>query len=255
MTMLLVDLGNSRLKWALSRSGEVREPQALVHEGEFSAGLFDCAWANVVPPTRLVLANVAGANAADALQAWVCERWGLRAEFVVATRSACGVVNGYTEPARLGIDRWAAMVAAHHRYDESVIVVDCGTAITVDAIAADGHHLGGLIAPGCMLMRHALDAGTVGVGPTAHRGVAALNLGADSQSGVASGVLHGALGFIERALATARRALHGVPQAVITGGDAAVLAPFLAVPYAHEPELVLAGLALLAEARDSESKE
>jgi type III pantothenate kinase len=255
MTTLLVDVGNSRLKWACHVNGGLGETRALAHRGEPDAELFERAWADMVPPTRVVVSNVAGRHARDALHEWGCKRWGIAPEFPIAASAACGVINGYSEPGRLGIDRWAALLAAYRRYGGPLAVVDCGTAITVDAIARDGHHRGGLIAPGCTLMHRSLDAGTEGIGPTGRNASGSLTLGVDTPSGVACGVLHGAVGFIEQALATAERVLGEVPQVVITGGDAATLIPFLTTSHPHEPELVLAGLALLAEDRITEDME
>jgi type III pantothenate kinase len=246
--MLLVDLGNTRLRWATHSGGVLGESCSLAHHRTFDAALFERAWGGMSAPQRLIIANVVGSCAGEALRAWAHEHWQVAPEVAGARRAACGVSNAYAEPARLGIDRWAALVAAHNRYNGPLAVVDCGTAITVDAVTSDGRHLGGLIAPGCALMGRALDAGTQGVGRTEPGGCAALSLGADTLTGAACGVLHGAVGFIEHAVATAERSLNAVPRVVLTGGDAVRLRPFLRASCVHEPDLVLAGLALLAEA-------
>lgn len=238
MTILVVDIGNSRAKWALAGEGGLHDRGACAHREQTD-------WPQRLPrrrPAAVFVASVAGADALGALERHCGEAWGLAPQRVVSTAAACGVTNAYTNPERLGADRWLACVAAYQRARTRVLVVDAGTALTVDAVAANGRHLGGLIAPGVATMRTSLRAGTQLQGldaPVVTRGLAN-----DSDAAVASGSLQAALALIERARAAVR------PRSLfLTGGEAPLLAPHLRGNWQLAPDLVLEGLATIAAER------
>lgn len=168
-------------------------------------------------------------------------------EFIIAQHSAFGVSNGYSEPHKLGPDRWAALIAAHHAQLGATCIVDCGTALTIDVLTADGKHLGGLIMPGLNLMRSALFFHTHALPCKMNLETETdiASLARDTQAGIRSGTLYAVVATIERVIAdiASDRKLR---TRVITGGDAEHIAPRLAGHYRHEPDLVLQGLAIIA---------
>lgn len=249
--ILLLDAGNTRLKWACLVGGVLQPGEALERGGDTGADVraLSLAWAPLPPPERILAANVLGQAFAAALSASTVEAWSVAVETITPQREAFGVINGYAEPERLGADRWLALIAAHRYVGGAACVVDCGTAITIDALGGDGAHLGGLILPGLGLMRRALTAGTQGIRVETGRPEQEVPLtsAADTRSALMAGTLCAAVAGIDRAVAGLRAPLGGDPVCLITGGDAGRLLPLLAGPYVHRPELVLEGLALIAE--------
>ena len=244
--ILLLDSGNSRVSWALESRGGLGEigQQAWSDPRPLAA-----AWADLAAPQRIVAANVAGEDAERRMQQAAAERWGLAVEFAHSGERCCGLRNGYRDPARLGIDRWLAMIAAYHRVQGPVVVVDCGTAVTVDLVDADGRFRGGAILPGLRLARTALRHGTAGLGggyEEAELTAAATSTGA----GIVSGTRLGLAGAIERLAAEQAALVGGKVAVVLTGGDADGVLPLLRPISGAMPAcitgLVLEGLALWA---------
>jgi type III pantothenate kinase len=237
MNRLLVDIGNSRVKWRV-------ETDAGMRSGAAAHGDAEMAWQAIKAIEEVVATNVAGEVQRAGLEDTAARLWACPVRWITATRNAGGVVNAYAEPARLGADRWAALIAARAREEGPAWVVDCGTALTIDGLAADGRHLGGLIVPGLSLMRGALYAKAPGI-PDEGEGGEGL-LGGDTRSAVSLGALHCAAGFIEHVVARGREAMDADTQLYLTGGDAARLSGLVSVPHEVVPELVLDGLAVLA---------
>lgn len=245
--LLLVDVGNSRLKWASWDAGKLTPGEALAYRAEEFAAVLGEAWAELGAVTRVVVSCVAGPPVIAALQDWARDRWGCVPEFARAEVAAHGVRNAYREPQRLGSDRWAALVAAHRRWPEALCLVDCGTAVTVDALRGDGQHLGGFIVPGLQLMRHALIQSTSGIAAAdvgRHRPALFAH---DTGTGVAEGSLHAVAGFAERMVRLSTAALGAPPRCVMTGGDAPRVLEVLDGTWEYAPQLVLEGLAEIAQ--------
>lgn len=245
--ILVLDVGNTRVKWACLTPGGLQDFGDAPLGGADLTSLVTAACARHGRPARVVTCNVAGEECAARLRAATEKHWGLRPEFVAPVRSACGVVNGYREPERLGADRWAALIAARHLNLGAAYIVDCGTAVTVDALDAAGAHLGGIILPGLALMRAALNTRTRGINYAApHDNTLDITpLARDTANAVASGTLYAVAAAIDRAATDIGNTL---PDAVriITGGDAERVRPLLAGAWRHEPHLVLQGLAVIA---------
>ncbi|MCB1876956.1 MAG: type III pantothenate kinase [Chromatiales bacterium] len=253
--MLLLDIGNSRIKWAWHDKDGLRKDGNASHKGsEDPTLLFEQCWGATDPgPSRLVVANVAGGTMADALTEWCQDRWQITPHFIAVSKSAAGVNNGYREPEHLGVDRWAAMIGARHRAAGSAVVVDCGTAITIDVLARGGKHSGGLILPGIGMMAGCVLAGTHGVDrPVAGndgRTRGAL-LARDTKEAVEAGTLYAAVAFLDRVLNDVRAELGDKTRAWITGGDAPRLLGLINPAFEHAPLLVLEGLLKLAQEGD-----
>lgn len=249
--ILLIDIGNNRIKWAALTRGNLR-PGGHTARPQDPGGFAACAaqlWEGLKKPKGIVISNVAGPAYADAVAAWLLERWQAQARFVIAERAAFGVTNAYTVPERLGPDRWAALIAARHRCEESACIVDAGTAVTIDVLAADGSHQGGLIIPGLHMMRRALLEHTQDILPAtiapSHGDITLL--ARDTRDGVDGGTLYTLVAVIDRVVADVGVELGNKPSRLLTGGDAPALLPLLAGEYRHVPELVLEGLAIIAE--------
>ena len=247
--ILLVDVGNSRLKWAFAEGGKLEGQGSARYQLSTLAQTLDSDWPHLARPDRVMVASVAGSVAQETLGTWVDAHWEVAAEFLVPCRASHGVTNAYTHPERLGADRWAALIAAHHRHEGPCCIVDCGTAITIDAVSGAGEHLGGLILPGLTMMRQALVENTQQIGPVARGNVSLL--ARNTEDGVTAGTLYTLVAAIDRIVADVATELGTTVSRIATGGDAAMLLPLLTGSWQHEPEIVLSGLALLAEKQDS----
>lgn len=240
--ILLADVGNSRIKWASCDQGTFQIRGQSNHRSEHWAELATRLWGTLDHPTRTILVSVAGAEARAYLADWIRQTWAIEAEFVVSTVEAHGVCNAYAEPERLGADRWVALIAARALIGTSCIVVDCGTAITIDALAADGRHLGGVIIPGMRLMREALYRETRQIPPEA--GEARL-FGQSTCDGVWGGAAYAVAAAID-GITARMETIAGSGPRLLTGGDAEAILPFLQAPYRLEPELIFQGLCVIA---------
>ena len=243
---LLVDVGNSRLKWA--RAGtELWETAAAPLGDEVEDAMLDRLWMAMPAPQRVVVASVNDDWTSRVLDSWLWERWSIRAHIVRPQRELLGVRNHYHDPATLGADRWVALIAAHHLTTGAVCVIDCGTAVTIDALSADGDFLGGIIMPGLHLLRTSLVQGTKSIRTS--DGNTATCLARSTADAVAAGTLFGLAGAVERVLTEHRQALGSEMSTLITGADASVILSRLRAggPVAEMPDLVLRGLALIAE--------
>ena len=239
MTMLLaIDAGNTRVKWG-------------VHDGRDYVATGAVETANVasldkaLPEARAakaVASNVAGGAVREALER-TCRSRGVAIEFIVSRPEQLGVRSGYREPGQLGTDRWAALIAAHRVGPGHKLVVNAGTALTIDALTADGRFLGGMIVPGPALMRRSLDRGTAGLRLT--EGVFA-DFPASTPDAITTGAIQACAGAIERMRDTMAGADCTPSQIVLSGGAAAELAAHLPIAATIRENLVLDGLLLVA---------
>jgi type III pantothenate kinase len=244
MMRLLVDIGNSRIKWNCA-GGESLGSTIAVMRGIGLPVELTQAWQSLVPPTAVWAVSVADAEFDAMLTDWVRTHWGLRVNFVRPARSACGIATRYREPQKLGADRWLAMIGA--REQAPVCVIDCGTAMTLDVLTAQHEHVGGLIVPGLNLMRSSLVKRAPGI-------LAGLNdeinaedrvLGLDTVSGVQQGTLRAIVGAIKHCM-TDIETEFGPLARLITGGDGALIQSLLGNEYQYVPDLVLHGLMKVA---------
>jgi len=251
MTTLLVDIGNTRVKWALLHGSRLARMHARAHEAGAGAlrALVRSAPRDV---TRVVAVSVAGAALDRALSGAVRARFGLPVDFVRSVRTAAGVRNGYRDTWRLGADRWAGVIAAHAIAGaRHALVANIGTALTIDAVTRDGRHLGGLIAPGPSTMTASLLDGTHGIrrraaGKAARRVVPRGGFARDTASALAAGAALAAASLIDRAMHEAAATLRARPLLLLTGGAAEQLRQYLKTPCRVVPDLVLRGLGVLA---------
>lgn len=253
MNILLVDIGNTRAKWAVLRGSRLSAPRALAHR----AGADFSALVRAVPRDveRVIAVSVMGRKFERALATAVRARFALRTEFVRSTRRAGGVRNAYRDVWRLGADRWVGVIAAHALAGERpALVASIGTALTVDAVTGAGRHLGGAIAAGPDTMISSLLSGTHGIrrrarGARSGAGRGRRLFAADTASALDAGAAFAAAAFVDRACVEARAALGARPVLLLTGGAARALRPYIKSSFRLVPDLVLRGLAVLAQAR------
>jgi type III pantothenate kinase len=242
MTVWLFDLGNTRLKYAPLDGAEIGPVAGTAH----AAGGLDPAWIECLPPRieTAVVASVASPALRTVLLDALAAR-GAQVELAHTLPVLDGLSIAYPDPARLGVDRFLALLAARAQAAAPVVVVGVGTALTIDLLDADGRHLGGRIAPSPTLMREALQRRVAQLPATGGRYV---EFASDTDDALASGCEGAAVALIERSLAQAAARIGGTPDLLLHGGGAADLQSHL--PQARvRPDLVLAGLARWYRAR------
>jgi type III pantothenate kinase len=246
--ILLVDIGNTRIKWATLRGGRLGRQRALVYAGWKARDFGRRVFASVGPLSRVVVASVAGARVEAEVRSAVKARLGCPVEYIRTVRRQASVVTRYREPWRLGVDRFVAAIAAHHLAgDRPACVISAGTAVTVDLIDGQGVHRGGLILPGPQLMVRSLLDSTSGIERRAQGRSGRLELFARStRAAVEQGARYAVAAAADRAVEEARRRLRGDPLVLLTGGAATALRPLIRSRYRSVPDLVLRGVALYA---------
>jgi type III pantothenate kinase len=270
---LLVDIGNSRVKWAFAEQGQLTaRGEAIAEPAKLLESLVDKGYR----ANEIRIASVADAAAGAAMAARLAERFHVTPVMARSAERGAGVRNGYRSPRQLGIDRWLAVCAAFTRFRNPLCVVDAGTATTVDLVTAGGDHEGGLILPGIDLMLSTLLARTANLarlsigdgdfqtGHPADAGstepaVTGVLLGRDTAAAIRLGAEQATAGLVWACMTafSARLAPASAwPVLVLTGGSAPALeaglrrlaGPAGPGPFPgrveYRPDLVLEGLAL-----------
>jgi type III pantothenate kinase len=240
---LLIDLGNSRIKWLWSRGAELDLDSA--GRGDLAA-LERAGQSRETPrPAAVLISSVAGAERTGQVVALCTHLWDVRPELLAAQAEQGGVRNGYDQPSRLGVDRWLAIVGAANRYGKPVVVWDLGSATTLDAVDETGQHLGGWILPGPAAMLAGLRTSTQLAVPESLQEAGQLEPGRSTAVCIRRGVLAAQAGALQQLLRSVSAGSGAVPQLVVTGGAAADLLPLLEVPHVHDPWLVFRGMAIV----------
>ena len=249
MSFLAVDVGNTRLKWALYSAAE---PGAeLLMQGavflETVDRLAETDWKLLPRPSSMLGCVVAGEGAKRRVSEQIEDLWHLEPRWVVSTARAAGVSNGYDHPYRLGSDRWVALIAARQRVlasgaPRAALVVMVGTAVTVDALDAEGRFIGGLILPGFGLMLRALEMGTAGLkAPTGD----VVDFPTNTSDALMSGGAHAIAGAVERMHRRLLELSGHAPMLLMAGGAAVKLAPITDLPFETVDTLLFEGLLTL----------
>ncbi|WP_234484258.1 type III pantothenate kinase [Noviherbaspirillum pedocola] len=248
--MLLLDAGNTRVKWALAERGAA--PGDWLATGAAARDGIDAlgdAWRVAAATVDVaLLCNVAGEAMRAALEGQLQRAFGPQAPALQLFRSspeAGGLRNRYREPSQLGADRFAAAIGARARYpNEALIVATCGTATTIDAVSPQGDFLGGMILPGLDMMARALAAGTAQLPHIDARASGLAPFADNTADAIASGCIAAQAGAIERA-ATALTEAHGTARCIISGGAGTIIAPHLSLSAVGIGNLVLIGLQVI----------
>jgi type III pantothenate kinase len=246
--ILVIDVGNTRLKWAWLTSTGLSDQQAVVHRdakaGIWTTALFDSGQ----KPSRVLVSNVAGPVMAKALTRLAKKKFRVNIEFVTAAREFHGLTNGYLDPTLLGADRWLALIGAWTRARSALCVVDAGTAVKVDGVDSNGLHLGGIIAPGIHMMREALMNKTSDIAKAAFNSTPSLAgvLANNTIAGVSRGAVYALAGMADHAAEVISQGANTTPKLFITGGDASMITGSMRTHGEIVPDLVLQGLAVIA---------
>ncbi len=246
-SILAVDAGNTMTKWGLYLDGWLSQEQVL------NADLHSISstWQSLQQPTIIVVSHVSTLQTrkklVELLSIWTIEPMWVTSEVV-----RCGVSNHYRDPDQLGCDRWAALIGAWSIQSKACLVINVGTAVTIDMLSSKGDFIGGIILPGPSLMMQSLDEKTALINVESGKFEV---LPTDTMTATHSGVIHALVGAIDRMQAILLRhittpALLG--HHIVSGGGASILLPHLDVTVQHVKNLVLEGLVVMA--RDSENK-
>ena len=252
MRALLIDVGNSRLKWGVLDGDAIRRTGHITQQAINEKGL--AALTSRLPRDvdTVFASNVAGSSFATRLSGVVGLHCDCDVHFARTEKQACGVTNSYRQPRHMGVDRWVAMIGAWHEFEAACLVVDAGTAVTIDALDDDGKHLGGQILPGVALMASALASRTSDIPPAQPRSGATAKgmsmFAASTSRSIEQGAINAVAGAIERAAWTLDE--DGIEaEIILTGGDATRILRSLDEDAWHRPHLVLSGLARILETR------
>jgi type III pantothenate kinase len=250
MKALLLDIGNSRIKWGVLDDGEIRRTGHISRDRIRDKGLQVLTTRLPRHVDEVFVSNVAGKSFATRLSGVVGMHCDCDVRFARVQKRGWGVQNSYAQPRRMGVDRWVAMVGAWAETQDSCLVVDVGTAVTLDVIDDSGLHLGGQIIPGVTSMAAALSSTTSDiplVRPLPARKESDMQMFARSTAAaVREGAQNAVAGAVERAILTLRSNGYE-PTIVLTGGDASRILKALSVTPLHRPHLVLHGLAHMLE--------
>lgn len=242
--ILVLDAGNSRVKWGF-HDGAKWLSQGNVDNDEIPSMFL--AWQGQPRPDRVIGSNVAGEGVRTRLGTQL-SRWRVQPQWVSASDNECGVTNSYERPAQLGSDRWAGLIAAWKRVQRSCLVVNAGTAMTIDALSGDGVFMGGIILPGLMLMHRTLASNTAMLKVPQGKFT---QLPTNSADAIYSGAVQALAGAIERIGAVMRDAGQADPACIISGGAAPNLQPHLNFQATLVDNLVLEGLLAIDQSRQT----
>lgn len=249
MNQLLVDIGNSRLKWMLYDEQNIQSGALELSADDFAAKIND-QWHDLQPDS-VVFCSVANKEDTNDVFGWIKNNWQCPVNHICASDKFMGVKNAYSEPAQLGADRWATLIAARELVTGAVCIVDCGTAITVDGMDASGQHIGGAIIPGSILQKKMLKEGTAMKGWQENPDRKMLTLPiSDTATAVEYGASYGIAGAIDRLIVEFSQQLGDNMIVLLTGGAAPEIADLLKSDYRLEKDLVLLGLSLLGETQN-----
>lgn len=252
MSFLALDIGNTRLKWALYAAPQPGA-ELLAEGAEFLENIDKLAegpWSGLAAPQHILGCVVAG----DAVKRRVQEQmelWDVTPQWVVSSESEAGLRNGYDHPTRLGADRWVAIIGGYHRMlsqgaPRPMVIVMVGTAVTVEAIDPDGKFLGGLILPGHGIMLRALESGTAGLHvPTGE----VRKFPTNTSDALTSGGTFAIAGAVERMVQHVTAHCGAAPKCIMTGGAGWKMAPSMSVPFELVDNLIFEGLLQMAERR------
>jgi type III pantothenate kinase len=280
MTVLLIDIGNTRLKWALHEA--VVPGSAALAQGavflETIEQLGDGDWRGLQRPSAVIGCCVASDQVRHRVRDQIDELFDLQPRWAVAAQSSAGVVNGYDHPSRLGADRWVALIGARWRLTSAprpvamsddppgkaarrsartpppadpAVVVMAGTAVTCDALDAEGRFLGGCILPGHGIMLKALESGTAGLHvPTGEVRAFPTN----TSDALTSGGTYAITGAIEHMHRNLARHAGVAPRVLLTGGAGWKVAPYLGIGYELVDSLIFDGLLRLQQWRQEQGE-
>lgn len=249
MIDLFIDMGNSRIKFAVCKSGDYDYLGAFrVDENQPQQVLVDLLSDLELNPAQIFVSSVASMQIEQHLREAIATVWSVFPVFLTTQSNCCGLKNGYDNPLTLGVDRWMAMVAANNMCKQPFMVIDAGTAITVDAVS-QGRHLGGFIVPGLTTMRHSLGVSTAnlessctGIGEDSVEDTQKSLFATNTQAGICGGTLYMAGAFIDASVAEFEYEVGPGIKIFVTGGDGLSLSGLIQAQAEYVEDLVLLGM-------------
>lgn len=242
---LLVDIGNQYVKWSLGNK-----------QGSFESSpssSLDLQFADQLRPldgvTGVYFVNVAGREVSEKFRSWAGSIWNLDTVEVLPQPEQCGVKNHYRQTHQLGADRWAAAIGAWHTTRTATVFVDCGTAVTVDALSDSAEFVGGSIMPGIRLSQESLHRRAPGISESSDLMPASIPARATVEA-VSTGVIFSLVGGIELLVDKYCEITGESSRLLITGGDAQIIQKHASKKFEYVPNLVLEGLSKIADLAD-----
>ncbi len=241
---LLIDIGNTRCKFALSEMNTVFSTvsiensslsQSTLQQHFVEVGPLDSIWVSCVGPDETYAT----------IEQWADHQFGLSANRVLVSERACGITNGYQEHSKLGVDRWVGAIAARQRVAAGdLLVVDAGTAINIEWLDMDNVYQGGVIIPGYELMHRSLTANTSGIDSSLE--LTDRIIGKTTQQCVNAGLSYGLVGAVDRVVTEMTKLISSPVTLILTGGGAQLLIDRSSLDFMHEPQLLMYGLMQMA---------
>lgn len=249
--ILEVDIGNTRIKWRLREAVDIVSSGSVCYPKTLGLEAFDDIFSGLTGSINCVLVGSVVPSCHEILVQWCQERLACTPQFALVAQQRGGVVNGYNDISQMGIDRWLALLAAWHLKKQSCLIVDAGSAVTIDLLLDNGIHHGGYIIPGLRLMNEALFMNTDKVKVSACMYPSVLQAGKGTREAVLMGLPLMLVGAVKQALDQMRLLSVAEPLILVTGGDGHYLADLLRIDTLARVEyvndLVLDGLVLAVE--------
>jgi type III pantothenate kinase len=247
--MLTIDIGNSRIKWALFDAGVIQQHGVLSYDDKNLE--VKLTGARLPDDTNgVAISCVAKSEIKARFVTWLEDNNAADFWFVETRAKQCGIINSYDSPECMGVDRWLAMIAAYNNFDarggSGLCVIDCGTAITLDFIGREGMHLGGLIMPGYQTMLDSLfkDAANIQRVTEGYRENIQSGLASSTQDAVIKGCTQLIVGGVTGVIQQFEKKSEHKLNCVVTGGDGGWVSKALTCTSSYNPWLVLEGLNL-----------
>lgn len=248
--ILLVDVGNNSVKWSLTVSTDCIDMLQQQYPKELTKEFFVEIWSDITTPHKIIVTCVAATDVWLSLEEACRMLWDLKAERIIATKIGYGLTNAYLMPMELGSDRWCAMIGAYQDTDFAFIVIDAGSALTIDVVKEKGHHVGGYILPGIEMMRKSLNQHTAQLKKDSKQDFKPSLLPESTTSTcIEAGIYLSTVKLIEAVYKKESKKLNSL-QCYLTGGDADFIVDLLSFECIVMPDLVLQGLANIAQIQD-----
>jgi type III pantothenate kinase len=245
MSLLVIDLGNTRLKWGWQDTTGLLVGDPVVHRDTDLDELLQRTWTFPIAPQRVLMTAVASTTLADQLTRWLQKKWNITPELVGSTAQLGVLKNAYVHPEQLGSDRWVAMLEAWYTVQSTVCVIDCGTAVTIDAVDKSGQHLGGIIMPGFNTMLSALMS-TTSLVLDKPRIPDTFGLATSTQAAIATGTSQSIISLVDKTLGWLEQKTGETAECFITGGDSERLSSLIEHSHTVDSDLVIKGLVRIA---------
>tara|TARA_B100000686_G_scaffold352942_1_gene456626 strand:+ start:1833 stop:2576 length:744 start_codon:yes stop_codon:yes gene_type:complete len=238
--LMTVDSGNTHVKWG------IHDGATWIKQGNFTLSqgvLIQQEWKDLPRPHKIIISNVSNIEAKKRLSE-LLSYWKIKPNWITSCEYQCGVRNHYTDPLLLGSDRWAALIAAWNYQQQGCLVVDAGTAMTVDTLSDTGEFLGGIIVPGSKLMKESL---TAHITTLQNQEGKFSNFPDNTADAIHSGTIHALAGTVKCMSELLSITLGRIPKCIISGGTSQHLLSKLNMDASVVDNLVLEGLVLIAK--------